>query len=214
MQENKSNKLVVMYTNEGDASSLERPSLQRLRRAIRHREIDMVMVTHFHALASNPEHLALLYQGMALYDVELISTGEGPFQDTFQGQLLTGKSKSEIVAALVKKGKRERAGDRSPMDERIDGYLFGVLVPQLQHYEVEPQGRDQIVADIDSRLHGILSRWHDEDWRDTILEMGREEGTFYLPKNTPLSIRALVVIAIRNSLLGEWHVEQQYGGRA
>ena len=207
------NKRVAMYTNEDDSSSLERPSLQRLRKAILKREMDVVVVAHFHFLASNPEHLALLYQEMAAHGVELISAGEGPFNETIQGQLLTGKSKSEVIASLVKKGKRERVGDRSPMDERIDGYLFGVLSPQLQRYGVEQHGIDQIVADIDNRLHGVLSRWHVEDWRDTILEVGREEGTFFLPKNTPLSIRSLVVVAIRNSLIEDWHVEREYGGQ-
>jgi hypothetical protein len=213
MKVNENNKRVAMYTNEGDSSSLERASLQRLRKVIRNREVDVVCVAHFHFLASNPEHLALLYQEMRAHGVELLSAGEGPFDETIQGQLLTGKSKSEIIASLVKKGKREQVGDQSPMDERIDGYLFGVLSPQLQRYEVEQQGIDQIVADIDNRLHGVLSRWHDEDRCDTILEMGREEGTFFLPKNTPLSIRALVVVAIRNSLLEDWHVEREYGGQ-
>src|SRR5260370_20617350 len=49
--------------------------------------------------------------------------------------------------------------------------------------------------------------------RDTILEIGLEEGTFFLPKHAPLSIRSVVVLAIRNSLLEDWHVEQKYGGQ-
>jgi hypothetical protein len=215
MQENEKykNRRTALYTNEGDSSLLERPSLQRLRKAIRHREVDVVSVAHFYFLASNPEHLGLLYQEMRAYGVELLSAGEGPFHETIQGQLLTGKSKSEVVTLLVEKGKREQARDRSPMDERIDGYLFGVLSPQLQRYEVAQHGIDQIVMDISNRLHGVLSRWHDEEWRETLLEIGREEGTFYLPKNTPLSIRSLVVVAIRNSFLEDWHVEQKYGGQ-
>lgn len=215
MQENEKykNKRAAIYVSEGDSSLLERSSLQRLRKAICSREIDVVCVAHFHFLASDPEHLALLYREMRTYGVELLSVGEGPFNETVQGQLLSGKSKSEIVALLVEKGKRGRTGDRSPMDERIDGYLFGVLSPQLQHYGVEQHGIDQIVTDVDNRLHGVLSRWHDEDWRDTILEVGREEATFFLPGDAPLSIRSLIVVAIRNSLLADWHVEQKYGGK-
>src|SRR5580700_3200555 len=119
MKESEKNKRAAMYTNEGDSSSLERPSLQRLRKSIRNREMDVVLVAHFHFLASNPEHLVFLYQEMAAHGIELISAGEGPFKETVQGQLLT-KSKSEVIASLVIKGKKERAGDRSPMDERID----------------------------------------------------------------------------------------------
>jgi Resolvase, N terminal domain len=211
MQAKEHNKRVAVYRNEGDSSSLERPSLHRLRKAIRNREMDVVVAAHFHFLASKPEHLALLYQEMAAHDVELISAGEGPFAETVQGQLLSGKSKSEVIASLVEKGKR--VGERSPMDERIDGYCFGVLAPQLQRYGVEQHGIDRIVADSNSRLHGILSRWHDEDWRDTLLEMGREEGIFFLPADTPLAIRSLVVVAIRNSLLEDWHVKREYGGQ-
>jgi hypothetical protein len=215
MQENEKykNERAVIYTNEGDSSSLERPSLQRLRKTIRNQEMDVVLVAHFHFLTSNPEHLVLLYREMRAHDVELLSANEGPFNETVQGQLLSGKSKSEMVASLVEKGKRERPGDRSPMDERIDGYLFSVLSPQLQRYDIKQHGIDQIVTDIDNRLHGVLSRWHDEDWRDTILEVGREEGTFFLPKDAPLSIRSLIVVAIRNSLLADWHVEQKHGGK-
>ncbi len=212
MNENEKNKRVAMYTNEGDSSSLERPSLQRLRKSIRNREMDVVLVANFYFLASNPEHLALLSQEMTAHDVELISAGEGPFKETVQGQLLI-KSKTDVISSLVKEGKKVRLDERSPMDERINGYLFGVLSPQLQRYEVEQQGIEQIVADIDNRLHGMLSRWHDEDWRDTILEIGREEGSFFLPKNTSPSVRALVVVAIRNSLLEDWHVEREYGGQ-
>ena len=69
-----------MYTNEGGTSSLERPSLQRLRKIIRNREVDVVLVAHFHFLASNPEHLALLYQEMLAHGVELLSAHEGPGQ--------------------------------------------------------------------------------------------------------------------------------------
>src|SRR5262249_27326921 len=157
------------------------------------------------------EHLAILYEEMRAHDVELLSASEGPFHETIQGQLLSGKSKTEVVAALIEKGKRGYMGDRPLMDERIDGYLCGVLLPQLRGYGIEQRGIDQIVADISNRLHGVLSRWHDEDWRDTLLEVGREEGTYYLPKDTPLSIRSLVVVAVRNSLLADWHVEQKYG---
>jgi len=212
MKENEKNKRAVMYTNESDSSSLARTSLQRLRKSIRNRDMDVVLVAHFHFLASNPEHLAFFYQEMRGHGVELISAGEGPFKETIQGQLLT-KSKTEVISSLVKEGNKRPIGARSPMNERIDGYLFGVLSPQLQRYEVEQQGIDQIVTDIDNRLHGILSRWHDEDWRDTILEIGREEGTFFLPNNTSLFVRALVVVAIRDSLLEDWHVEREYGGQ-
>lgn len=213
MKANENNQRVAIYMNEGDPSTLERPSLERLRKAVRNREMDVVLVAHFHLLASNPEHLALLYQEMVAHGVALISVGEGPFTATIQGQLLTGKTNSEIVASLIHKGQRGALGDRSPMDARIDGYLFGVLSPQLQGYQVEQQAIDRIVADIGQRLHGVLSRWHDEAWRGTILEVGREEGAFFLPQDAPLAIRALVVVAIRNSLLEDWHVSREYGGQ-
>src|SRR2546421_8409807 len=102
MAQNEENTRLTMYTNEGDSSSLQRPALQRLRKTIRNREVDVVLVPHFYFLASNPEHLALLYQEMAAHGVELTSMSEGPFQETIQGQLLAGKSKSEIVNSFVK----------------------------------------------------------------------------------------------------------------
>ncbi len=99
------------------------------------------------------------------------------------------------------------------MDKRIEEYLLGILRPQLEQHSVPKDGIETIFTDIESRLRALLARWHDEEWRDTVLMIGREEGTFYKPGDTPLSIRSLVVVAIRNSALEDWHVERQYGGR-
>jgi hypothetical protein len=43
--------------------------------------------------------------------------------------------------------------------------------------------------------------WSDNAFRRTILTIGYEEATFYEPRNADLDIRALVVVALRNSLL-------------
>lgn len=87
--------------------------------------------------------------------------------------------------------------------DAIERYLSTVLTPQLLALGVQtfPGVMEQVIADIRRRLHSALSHWNEALMRKTILLPGWEEGWFYAPDTAPPAIRALVVIAIRNSLL-------------
>jgi hypothetical protein len=93
--------------------------------------------------------------------------------------------------------------EEKEMTDAIDIYLNTILIPQLEHLELQsfPGAIEAVVTDIRLRLQSVLSRWHDLRTRNILLLLGREEGAFYEPRSTTLEIRAFVVVTIRNSLL-------------
>src|SRR6266496_591769 len=89
------------------------------------------------------------------------------------------------------------------MDTVIDRYVETVLAPHLVGLGVAslPWALNIVVTDVRLRLQSVLVHWQNLPIRKTLLLIGREEGMFYQPQLTPLEIRALVVVAVRNSLL-------------
>jgi hypothetical protein len=87
----------------------------------------------------------------------------------------------------------------------IDAYVDGVLTPQLEAMGggEYPAILAMVTADVRTRLAGLLCRWADKRTRETLLLVGREEGQSYAPHSAPDDVRALVVMALRNSLLEE-----------
>jgi hypothetical protein len=61
----------------------------------------------------------------------------------------------------------------------------------------------QVCDDVRLRLASVLSRWADGPTRTHLLLVGQEEGQHYAPGSVPDDVRALVVVAVRNSLLEE-----------
>src|SRR6266536_2285430 len=89
------------------------------------------------------------------------------------------------------------------MNTIIDRYVETVLAPHLVDLGVAhlPGALAAVATDVHLRLQSLLAHWQDLPMRKTLLLIGREEGLFYQPELAPLDIRALVVVAIRNSLL-------------
>jgi hypothetical protein len=89
------------------------------------------------------------------------------------------------------------------VQDPIAHYIDTQLTPQLEALGLAafPDAARQVTTDVRQRLQSLLSRWHDAGVRHTLLLVGREEGAFYEPRSAPLPIRALVVVAVRNSLL-------------
>lgn len=83
----------------------------------------------------------------------------------------------------------------------LDFFLGKVLIPALERNGVPPDTAGLVAQDMALRLRSILSRWSDLIFRQTLLVIGREEGTFYRPLSADLEVRSLVVVAIRNSAL-------------
>jgi len=83
----------------------------------------------------------------------------------------------------------------------ISAYLQEILKPAISHLGVPVTTQVEIALDIEERLEFLLGAWPDQRRRRTLLEHGVEEATFYEPTDAPVLVRALVVVAIRNSLL-------------
>lgn len=82
----------------------------------------------------------------------------------------------------------------------INIYISEKLKSLLKSYNIHSEIIDITLNDIHDRLASIVSRWSDGEFRRTILVTGYEEAFFYEP-HTDLDIRALVVIAVRNSII-------------
>jgi hypothetical protein len=83
----------------------------------------------------------------------------------------------------------------------IRQYLNVSLRPLLRVLGLSSSAQGLICEDVRHRLGSILGNWGDESFRRTALLLGAEEAIFYEPSLAPLEVRAMVVIAIRNSMI-------------
>lgn len=82
----------------------------------------------------------------------------------------------------------------------IRAYIQEYLTSRLLSHGLNPENITIITSDIEKRLISLISRWNDENFRRTLLVTGIEEATFYEPEGK-LETKALVVLAVRNSLI-------------
>lgn len=92
----------------------------------------------------------------------------------------------------------------------ITAYIRQRLLPQLGGLGLTAVQQKLVCEDVERRLVSLLSHWYDPAFRDTLLVLGAEEGEFFEPRTAPPNIRALVVVAIRNSLLEELNTTSPY----
>lgn len=86
------------------------------------------------------------------------------------------------------------------MENIIRDYLRNYFEPMLAQFTANEETIFNVSSDVHSRLSSILNRWNDNSFRSTILLHGVEEASYYEPKGD-IDIKALIVVAIRNSLL-------------
>ena len=82
----------------------------------------------------------------------------------------------------------------------INNYLNEVLTYQLKEFGVSDVICDRITDNINLQMLFLLEYWNDDKFRNTILNIGLEEGEFYQPK-ARIEVKCFVVVTIRNSLL-------------
>lgn len=85
------------------------------------------------------------------------------------------------------------------MNEKVDYYIWNILKRQLQKNKVSNINLYKILDQVKLQLYSILCHWNDYTFRNAILLIGSEEGTFYETHN--VIIANMVVVTIRNSLL-------------
>lgn len=86
-------------------------------------------------------------------------------------------------------------------DDPIKTYIEEILFPLLNSYISNPNITQKVTMDIENRLTSLIYHWNDINFRNVILFTGMEEAYFYKPDDCNLEIKALVVVAIRNSLI-------------
>lgn len=82
----------------------------------------------------------------------------------------------------------------------IENYLNNILSPLLVEYKVKYRYVLKICEDIRNRMFSILSFWNDEEKRNAVLFLSKEEAPYYLPKSQHF-VAEFVVTTIRNSML-------------
>ena len=84
--------------------------------------------------------------------------------------------------------------------DAVSGYLNDILTPRLRKYGVSESFLLHTVDTIQIQLCSLLRHWDDRIFRNTVLLLGLEEGTFYEPASK-IDVRCFVVVTIRNSPL-------------
>lgn len=82
--------------------------------------------------------------------------------------------------------------------DALSAYFSNILVPRLRKYGVTESFLLQTITVIQTQAASLLRHWDDRAFRDTILLLGLEEGSFYEPVSK-IDIRCFVVVTIRNS---------------
>ncbi len=83
--------------------------------------------------------------------------------------------------------------------EVIEFYTWNILKKQLQKFKVSNIALYNIINNVKEQISSMIANWKDLEFRNALLILGSEEGTFYEPKND--LIANMVVVTIRNSLL-------------
>ena len=82
--------------------------------------------------------------------------------------------------------------------DAVSHYLNHILTPRLRSYGVTEQFLLYTVSTIHTQMTSLLRHWNDRVFRNTVLLLGMEEGSFYEPP-AKIEVRCFVVVAIRNS---------------
>ena len=82
--------------------------------------------------------------------------------------------------------------------DAVSHYLNHILTPRLRGYGVTEQFLLYTVSTIHTQMTSLLRHWNDREFRNTVLLLGMEEGSFYEPP-AKIEVRCFVVVTIRNS---------------
>ena len=90
------------------------------------------------------------------------------------------------------------------MTDIVGQYISNYLAPRLRKSKLSDRQIQIISDDISSRLKSLLAIWHNKEYVAPLFEIVKEEALFYKPKSH-VSIRSLVVLAVRNSFIEDVH---------
>lgn len=88
--------------------------------------------------------------------------------------------------------------------DALSYYLNNILAPRLYKYGVNEQFLTYTINSIFIQMSSLLRHWKDSAFKNTLLLIGLEEGSFYKPI-TKIDVRCFVVVTIRNSPIEKLH---------
>jgi len=98
--------------------------------------------------------------------------------------------------------------------EVIEEYFDKILTPKLSSLSIIEVDANRVISTVREQMLSCIYHWNDISFRNTILFIGKEEGTYYLPK-VRTDIRNFVVVTLRNSALESIHADcNQYSSKS
>lgn len=82
--------------------------------------------------------------------------------------------------------------------DAVSYYLNRIFAPRLRGYGVSESFLLYTIGVIHTQMTSLLRHWDDRVFKNTVLLLGMEEGSFYEPP-AKIDIRCFVVVTIRNS---------------
>lgn len=82
--------------------------------------------------------------------------------------------------------------------DAVSHYLNHILAPRLRNYGVSELFLLYTIDTINTQMTSLLRHWDDRVFRNAVLLLGLEEGSYYEPPSK-IDVRCFVVITIRNS---------------
>lgn len=82
--------------------------------------------------------------------------------------------------------------------DAVSHYLNQILTPRLRSYGVSESFLLYTIDIVNTQMTSLLRHWEDRTFRNTVLLLGLEEGSYYEPP-CKIDIRCFVVVTIRNS---------------
>lgn len=82
--------------------------------------------------------------------------------------------------------------------DAVSHYLNQILAPRLRSYGVSERFLLYTIDTINTQMTSLLRHWDDRVFRNTVLLLGLEQGSYYEPP-CKIDVRCFVVVTIRNS---------------
>lgn len=82
--------------------------------------------------------------------------------------------------------------------DAVSHYLNQILAPRLRSYGISERFLLYTIDIINTQMTSLLRHWDDRVFRNTVLLLGLEEGSYYEPPGK-IDVRCFVVVTIRNS---------------
>ena len=82
--------------------------------------------------------------------------------------------------------------------DAVSHYLNQILAPRLRSYGVSERFLLYTIDTINTQMTSLLRHWDDRVFRNTVLLLGLEEGSYYEPP-CKTEVRCFVVVTVRNS---------------